>query len=261
MFIQLLRNETGTVRAYWNLFIVAFSVLAIIVLNRIILRGIGLLNDTSESQIVLGIMDLIAVAGLIYVLTTKLERRDFSWAGIGLAWKPTLFIFFGVGVLLGGVLELFSLGLGIAQRIAEAPLMLSIAPVAVLTGATAAMLNSFWQEIAFRGYLQTRFVESYGARIGIPVVAVSFVLFHLLASPLSALEVLTGTILFLLVGLLYHLTGSLYLVAALHGTLNYLPVLLGTGWSQPLNRAIIYGLALGLVLLFTQVLLKNKEKT
>jgi len=261
MFVQLLRNETGTIRAYWNLFIVAFSVLAIIVLNRTILRGIGLLNDTSESQIVSGTMDLIAVAGLMYVLTTKLERRDFSWAGIGLAWKPTLFIFFGVGVLLGSVLELFSLGLGIAQGIAEAPLTPSIAPVAVLTGATAAILNSFWQEIAFRGYLQTRFVESYGAHIGIPVVAVSFVLFHLLASPLSALEVLTGTILFLLVGLLYHLTGSLYLVAALHGTLNYLPVLLETGWSQPLNRAIVYGLALGLVLLFTQVLLKNKEKT
>ncbi|MDH5450689.1 MAG: hypothetical protein OEX77_07310, partial [Candidatus Bathyarchaeota archaeon] len=101
MFVQLLRNETGTVRAYWNLFIVAFSVLAIIVLNRTILRGIGLLNDTSESQIVSSTMDLIAVAGLMYVLTTKLERRDFSWAGIGLAWKPTLFIFFGVGVLLG----------------------------------------------------------------------------------------------------------------------------------------------------------------
>jgi membrane protease YdiL (CAAX protease family) len=259
MFDQLLRNETGTVRAYWNLFIVAFSVLAIIVLNRTILRGIGLLNDTTESQIVSGIMDLMAVAGLMYVLTTKLDRRDFSWAEIGLAWKPTVFIFFGGGVILGGVLELLSLGLGIAQGIVETPMTPSIAPVAVLTGATAAMLNSFWQEIAFRGYLQTRFVESYGAHIGIPVVAVSFVLFHLLAGPLSPLEVLTGSILFLLVGLLYHLTGSLYLVGALHGILNYLPVLLETG-SQPLNRAIVYGLALGLMLLFTQVLLGNKEK-
>ncbi|MFB0522424.1 MAG: CPBP family intramembrane glutamic endopeptidase, partial [Candidatus Bathyarchaeia archaeon] len=202
MFDQQLRNETGTVRAYWTLFIVAFSVLAIIVLNRIILRGIGLLNDTTESQIVSGIMDLMAVAGLVYVLTTKLDRRGFSWAGIGLAGKPTVFIFFSGGVILGGVLELLSLGLGIARGIVETPMTPSIAPVAVLTGATAAMLNSFWQEIAFRGYLQTRFVESYGALVGIPVVALSFVLFHLLAGPLSPLEVLTGSILFLLVGLL-----------------------------------------------------------
>jgi membrane protease YdiL (CAAX protease family) len=260
MFVQLTRNKTGTVRAYWRLFIVAFSLLAIIVLNRTILRGIGLLNDTTESQIISGIMDLMAVVGLMYVLTTKLDRRDFSWAEIGLARKPTAFIFFGGGVIVGGVLEFLSLGLGIALGIAETPMTPSIIPVAVLTGATAAMLNSFWQEVAFRGYLQTRFVESYGAHVGIPVVAVSFVLFHLLANPLSALEVLTGSILFLLVGLLYHLTGSLYLVGALHGTLNYLPVMLGTGWSQPLNRAIVYGLALGLVFLFTQVLRGNKEK-
>jgi len=258
MFVQLTRNETGTIRAYWRLFIVAFSLLVIIVLNRIILRGIGLLNDTTESQIVSGIMDLLAVAGLMYVLTTKLDRRDFSWAEIGLAWKPAAFIFFGGGVIVGCVLELLSLGLGIALGIVETPMTPIILPIAVLTGVTAAMLNSFWQEIAFRGYLQTRFVENYGAHVGLPVVAVSFVLFHLLVSPLSALEVLTGSILFLLVGLLYHLTGSLYLVGALHGILNYLPVMLGTGWSQPLNRAIVYGLALGLVLLITQVLLRNK---
>jgi hypothetical protein len=85
MFGQLLRNETGTVRTYWRLLIVAFSVLAVIVLNRIILNVIGLLNDTTESQIVTGIMDLVAVTGLMYVFTTKLDGRDFSWAEIGLS--------------------------------------------------------------------------------------------------------------------------------------------------------------------------------
>jgi len=259
MFDQLFRNEKRTVRTYWCLFIVAFSVLLVIVLNRIILIVIGLLNDTTDSRIVLGVMDLVAVTGLMYVLTTKLDGREFSWVEIGLSWKPTVFVFFGGGVILGGVLELFSLGLGIAQGAIETPMMPSIASIAVLTGTTAAMLDSFWQEIAFRGYLQTRFVESYGAIIGIPVVAVSFVLLHLLVNPLSPLEVLTGSILFLLVGLLYRITWSLYLVGALHGTLNYIPVLLET-WSQPLDRAIVYGVALGLVLLFAQVLRRNREK-
>jgi membrane protease YdiL (CAAX protease family) len=259
MFGQLIQNKTGTVRAYWRLFIVAFSVLAVIVLNRIILRVTGLLNDTTGSQMVSGIMDLVAVTGLMYLLTTKLDGRDFSWAEIGLSWKPNILLFFGGGVILGGVLELFSLGLGIAQGIIETPITPSIASIAVLTGTTAVMLDSFSQEIAFRGYLQTRFVESYGAIIGIPVVAVSFSLLHLLVNPLSPLEVLTGSILFLLVGLLYHMTRSLYLVGALHGTLNYIPALLEK-WSQPLDRAIVYGLALGLVLLFTQVLRRNKDK-
>jgi membrane protease YdiL (CAAX protease family) len=259
MFDQLFRNEKRTVRTYWHLLIVTFSVLAVIVLNRIILRAIGLLNDTTDLQIVSGIMDLVAVTGLMYVFTTKLDGREFSWAEIGLSWKPTVFVFFGGGVLLGGVLELFSLGLGIAQGTVEPPMAPSIASIAVLTGTTVAMLDSFWQEIAFRGYLQTRFVESYGAIIGIPVVAVSFVLLHLLVNPLSPLEVLTGSILFLLVGLLYHMTGSLYLVGALHGTLNYIPVLLEIG-AQPLDRAIVYGLALGLVLLFAQVLRRKQEK-
>ncbi|MCW3976325.1 MAG: hypothetical protein NWE77_00155, partial [Candidatus Bathyarchaeota archaeon] len=93
--------------------------LTVIVLNRIILRVIGLLNDTTDSQIVAGIMDLIAVTGLMYVLTTKLDGREFSWTEIGLSWKPTVFVFFGGGVILGGVLELFSWGLGIAQGTVE----------------------------------------------------------------------------------------------------------------------------------------------
>jgi len=256
---RLLRNEMGTIRAYWSLLIVAFSVLALVILNRTILSLIGLLNETTESQIASGMMDLIVVTALMYVLTTKLDRKDFSWAGLGLAWKPTVPIFFVGGVILGGVMELLSLGLGIAQGIVETPMKPSIAPAAVLAGATAAMLNSFWQELTFRGYLQTRFVKSYGAQIGIPVVAVSFVLFHLLVGPLSPLEILAGSILFLLVGSFYHLTGSLYLVGALHGTLNYLPVLLET-WPQPLDKAIVYGLALGLVLLSAKVLIRNKEK-
>jgi len=258
MFGQLLRNKTGNVRPYWTLFILAFSVLAIIVLNRIILRVIGLINGNTDSQIVLGIMDLVAVTGLIYVLTTKLDGKEFRWAEIGMSWKPNILVFFGVGVILGGVLEVFSLGLGITQGTVETPMMPNIASIAVLTGTTAVMLDSFWQEIAFRGYLQTRFVENYGTIIGIPVVAVSFVFLHLLVNPLSPLEVLTGIILFLLVGLLYHMTRSIYLVGALHGTLNYIPLLLET-WSQPLDRAIVYGLTLGLVLLFSQVRRRNKD--
>ena len=256
---RLLRNEMGSVKAYWSLFIVTFSVLALVILNRIILRLIGLLNETIESQMASGVMDLIVVTALMYVLTVKLDRKDFSWTGLGLAWKPTVPIFFAGGVILGGVLELLCWGLGVARGIVETPMTPSIALVAVLAGATAAMLNSFWQELTFRGYLQTRFEQSYGAQIGIAVVAVSFVLFHLLVGPLSPLEILAGSILFLLVGSLYHLTGSLYLVGALHGTLNYLPVLLET-WSQPLDRAIVYGLALGLVLLSAKVLIRNKEK-
>jgi membrane protease YdiL (CAAX protease family) len=258
MFGQLLRDKAGTVRAYWRLFIVAFSVLAVIVLNRVILTVIGLRNGTLSLQLVSGGMDLAAVTGVVYLLTIKLDGRAFRWAEIGLSWNPTVCVAFGGGVVLGGVLELLSWGLGLARGIVDPPMTPSIAPIAVLAGTTAAMLNSFWQEIAFRGYLQTRFVESHGAATGIPVVAVSFVLLHLLVNPLSPLEVVTGSILFLLVGLLYHMTGSLYLVGALHGTLNYIPVLLET-WSPPSDRAIVYGLTLGLVLLFAQVLPRSNE--
>jgi membrane protease YdiL (CAAX protease family) len=259
LFGQAIRDRTGNIRPYWRLFIVAFSVLTVIVLNRIILTVIGLLNNTTDSKVVSGVMDLVTITGLVYALTTKLDGKDFSWSEIGLSWKPTVFAFFGGGVILGFVLELLSWGLGIARGTVETPMTPNIALIVVLAGMIATMLDSFWQEIAFRGYLQTRFVESYGAMIGIPVVAVSFVLLHLLVSPLSLLEVLTGCILFLLVGLMYHMTGSLYLVGALHGTLNYIPALLET-WSQPSDRAVVYGLALGLAILFAQVLRRNKEK-
>jgi hypothetical protein len=66
---------------------------------------------------------------LIYMPTTKLDGRDFSWAEIGLSWKPTVLVFFGGGVILGGVLELFSLGLGIVQGTVEIHMIPTIAPV------------------------------------------------------------------------------------------------------------------------------------
>ena len=260
MVAQLFKNETGTIKPYWSLITVSITVLALIIFNRLILSYIGLLNDTIESQIIAGIMDSTTITGLIYALTIKIDKKNFSWTEIGLTWKPTMFIYFGGGIIVGCTLELLSLGIGIALGTAEAPMTLNIFPAIILTGTIAAMLNSFWQEITFRGYLQTKFVESYGTYIGIPVIAASFVLLHLLFSPLSPLEILTGSILFLLVGLLFHLTRSLCFVVALHGILNYLPTLWGTGWSQPLNRTIVYGLALGLVLLYTQVqYARNKE--
>ena len=98
MFGQLLPNKTGNVRPYWTLFILVFSILALIVLNRIILGVIGLINDTTDSQIVTGILDLVKVIGLIYVLTIKLNGRDFRWAEIGLSWKPNILVFFGGGI-------------------------------------------------------------------------------------------------------------------------------------------------------------------
>jgi len=117
-------------------------VLVLVILNRIILSLIGLFSEITESRMASGVMDLTAVTALMYVLTVKLDRKDFSWADLGLAWKLTAPLFVA-GVMLGGVLGLLSLGLGVARGIVKTPMTASIALVAALAGATAAMLNSF----------------------------------------------------------------------------------------------------------------------
>lgn len=121
------------------------------------------------------------------------------------------------------------------------------------------MFNGFWQELVFRGYLQTRVVERYNATVGILTVSIYFILIHFIDRQLTLSWVLAGTLLFILVSLLFHHTKSLYLVGAMHGMINYLDQvteLIGLEWNFPvsvyrMSSIPILGVILGFYILYT----------
>lgn len=110
------------------------------------------------------------------------------------------------------------------------------------------ILNSFWQETVFRGYLQTRAVEEYGRLFGVLTVSVVFVVLHGLVQTLTFMGIISGLLLFSFIGLLYDKTRSLYLVTAIHAVLNFLPTLFNILW-QGQETVVTYGIALILLIL------------
>ena len=80
----------------------------------------------------------------------------------------------------------------------------------------------FGEEVVFRGYVQTRAVARLGVGWGVLVTAVVFTLLHQITYNLSPVTALSGIMLWITIGVLYHLSKSLYLVGMLHGVMNIL---------------------------------------
>jgi membrane protease YdiL (CAAX protease family) len=78
------------------------------------------------------------------------------------------------------------------------------------------------EEVVFRGYVQTRLVARFGVMWGVLVTAVVFTLLHQVAYSLSPVVILSGAMLWITIGALYHMSKSLYLVCMFHGAMNTL---------------------------------------
>lgn len=218
--------------------------------------------NTIECQVILQAIDLLVMTALVFFLMKKVEKREFNWSAIGLEWKNKSLIYFGAGIVLVTVLKAISIGVSLLQGTAR---ISSLNTAELFTGPVLkylvlflawVMLNGFWQEIVFRGYLQTRCVERYGVVAGVLIATVYFVLVHFVDRTLDPLWVIVMIIMFILLGLMYHQTKSLYLVGAVHGMINYFSGvldLLGIELTHSysvyyVNDMIIFGVALVVIL-------------
>lgn len=116
-----------------------------------------------------------------------------------------------------------------------------------------AFANAFWQEVLFRGFFQKRMIHSYGVIAGVILCAFIFTILHGLARDINLLEIILGSILFTIVGLLFHFTQSLGLAIAMHATGNFFLRSFGTNElvipSQEF-RMIIFGMVLIIICIF-----------
>ena len=211
-------------------------------------------NESIVGLTIVGMLDTVMILLLIFFIVTRLEKQVFSWSSCGLEPNFRNLLFFGAGLILGIILYFGSIVLSWIydpnQFTFEITQNLPI-DIAVLM-LIWAFLNSFWQEISFRGYLQNRAVDNYGPLLGILIVSILFVILHAIDRPLTPITIIVGILLFSFVGLLYHVTRSLYLVMAVHATLNLLPMMLDF-WPQDLASGIIYGFVLILSILVTKL--------
>ena len=119
--------------------------------------------------------------------------------------------------------------------------------------------NAFWQKVVFRGYLQKRLTDSYGISKGILISSFLFTIIHGLARDISILEVILGTVLFSLIGVIYYITNSIIFCTTIHATGNFFLRSFDTNHLYlpgQIYRIIIYSAILIIVLI---IIKKNKR--
>lgn len=279
---RILRTDTGEVRYFWKITLALILTIILIVISRVllilvvqqifILQGMTLnvasqnaqvfVSESSEGQAIASALDLALILLLVFFLVTRIEKQEFHLNDFGLNLQRNTLPFVGLGLITGCTLFLGAALVGVFLGTIELPLYPDFSQWSLLTTLIASItfyvLNSFWQEILFRGYLQTRAVNEFGQSIGVITVTAIFVIFHGLVQTLTLTGILTGFLLFSFIGLLYDKTKSLYLVAVIHAVLNFLPALFDTWW-QLLEAVPIYGIALFLLSLAIQK--QNRDST
>ena len=271
----VLRTDTGEIRYLWKFSLTFILLLVLIFISRIllilavqqafILQGTPsdiafqnsqvFVSESSEGQAIASSLDLLFTLLIVFFLVTRIEKRDFCLTDLGLNLQRNTLPYVGLGLVIGCALFLGAAMFGVLFGTLESPLSPNLNQWPILSTLVASIafyvLNSFWQEIVFRGYLQTRAVEEYGRLAGVMAVTIVFVVFHGLVQTLTLNGILTGLLLFSFIGLLYDNTRSLYLVGVIHAVLNFLPALFNTWW-QGLEAIITYGIALALLVLLTR---------
>ena len=225
-----------------------------------------------EAQAILGVFDTLLMVFFVYILIKKNEQRGLRWSTFGLDLRKSSISYFILGSFLGLLFIIITRGIALVtgtiqiQTLRIEDLFNQSNIKFIIYFYIWAILNGFWQEIVFRGYLQTRVVEIYNPIIGIPAVTIYFIMIHFIDRELTIFWIAAGTLLFLLISLIYYHTKSLFLVGAIHGSINYfdrLTELVGITWISPLSNywiesILLLGCVLGVYLFITYIRGKNQ---
>lgn len=163
-----------------------------------------------------------------------------------------------------GLMFLFSLLFDGGSQMVSNNLDITFSQNSIVLLILIALANAFWQEVVFRGYFQKRLIKTYGIIAGIIICSFLFTIIHGLARDINLIEILLGTVLFSLVGVIYYLTNSIVFVTAIHATGNFF---LRSFGSKELHipeqeyRLMIFGLVFILIILaFRKRLFSNGNK-
>ncbi|MBN1657883.1 MAG: CPBP family intramembrane metalloprotease [Anaerolineae bacterium] len=243
--MSVIRNDAGGIRLVWRLILVILLYVAVAVLLRFIpirLLTASLVRDgmaqgsalERANTIILkdpiwsivigtisGLMGLLVVWFLVHVV----ERSKFTWKTVGLDWRGNSPLLILVGTVLAFLLFIAYMLIGYLLGSSGSSLSASLMGVGIAIFFQKFILYigmGFGEEVVFRGYVQTRAVARLGVVWGILVTAVVFILLHQISYNISLVTALSGTMLWITIGALYHLSKSLYLVGMFHGVMNIL---------------------------------------
>lgn len=154
--------------------------------------------------------------GVIYVflflsswLVMRSQSLTFSQVGVG--WEKIRSIVPGLalGLIFGSIQYTLNL-----ESFQFEPTVLNYLFVILFAG----VLVGFVEEIIFRGIIQRRFTEVFGARLSIIIVSILFGFMH--SVWLAPMDIVFAGGVSLLIGYLYHEYRDMILITAFHGGIN-----------------------------------------
>lgn len=264
---MILKNKNGQVRLLWHFILLVASFLLAAYLLRLIpiriqarillARGLSVTAALKEARYlfledplgmsIIGILQGLLWFVLIYVLVRTVGKqpcslRDFGFSSQGRGLRYALL---GISAGLLMYFGYFAIGILFNQNpFVWSPAKLGTLPFILVM--LDLLANGFGEEAAFRAYWQKLLVDRHGLWLGIIIASASFVLLHLVIARLSIIELLAGIMLAGAFGILYVWTQSIFLVGAMHTTLNLSSRLLGP-WPSDISLLAINGLCLVIV--------------
>jgi membrane protease YdiL (CAAX protease family) len=180
------------------------------------------------AQVVLSLLQLGFMVWLVWRLVEKVEKQKFEWSGLGLI-NRTRSKHISLGIAVAVALSLLTIALGFLAgtlKYIGNGFELFTFPQVVITLFLATLISfasGFGEEVAFRGYLQSRLAQRYNPTTAIVIVAVLFALLHPFGNAIHPLLYLaTAVLVGILFGTIFARTGLLWMGIALHVVWNYL---------------------------------------
>jgi membrane protease YdiL (CAAX protease family) len=266
---MILKNKEDQVRLIWRLsmlvvpFLLAAYLLRYIpirIQTRILIEQ-GLPESAALSQArnlfledpigasIVGIVQGLLWYVLVCLLVRSIEKQPCVLRSFGLLLNDKSLVLMILGFILGLIMYFgyFAVGSIFDQSpIAWSPAELGILPIILVS--LDMLTNGFGEETAFRAYWQRLLVDRHGLWFGIILASTSFVLLHLLIARFTVIALLAGILLACVFGILYIWADSIFLVGAMHATLNLAPRLLGP-WPSDISLLIVNGFILVVVVI------------
>lgn len=241
----MIRTPSGEYRMIWRVILIILLFVAIQVLLRLIPIGVLTIlmvkagtaqSSAIESARIIIFEDPVwsTVIGVfvgfmgflvVWFLVRVVEKSEFTLTMIGLDWRknsPSMILW---GALLAFILLIAYMifaGFFGSPTSSASMLLREVRFSGFLQKLILFMAMGFGEEVVFRAYIQTRLVSRIGVIGGVLGTALVFTLLHQLSYQLSPITILSGVLLWTILGAMYYLSKSLYLVGMFHGIMNTL---------------------------------------
>jgi membrane protease YdiL (CAAX protease family) len=180
-------------------------------------------------QVVLSVLQLGFMLWLVRWLITKVEKQNFRWSNLGLVTVERS-KHITLGIVLAVLLSLSTIGIGFStgtlKYVGNGFELFTSTQVttSLLLATVLALASGFGEEIAYRGYLQSRIAQRYNPTVAVMIVAVLFALSHPPTASNPFLYLATAVLVGLLFGMIFVRTSSLWMGITLHTVWNYIQI-------------------------------------